>query len=90
VETPSAPSPSASPAGAVLADRSQATVAGPSATPHVGAVLAETSGPSITPPPTDTLAPASAEHDGWRVILAGLALLIVALLLAPSPERRRR
>lgn len=90
VDTPSAPSPSASPAAAVLGDRTQPAVAEPSATPHVGAVLAATSAPSITPPPTDTLAPMDVEHDGWRVILAGLALLVVALLLAPARERRRR
>jgi hypothetical protein len=76
--------------GAVLDETADRTP-GPSATPHIGAVLAEQGTPSVTLPPTDTVdAPVAAQSDGWRVILLGLALIIAALLLSTVPAQRRR
>ena len=82
--------PTSSPSqGAVLGDAS-ATPA-PSATPHVGAVLAAQGTPTVTLPPTDTVeATVGSQSEGWRIILVGLALIIAALLLTTVPAQRRR
>jgi len=47
--------------------------------------------PDITPPPTDTLAPApSPSNDSWRLVLIGMAgILAAVLLLTPAPAKRR-
>ena len=60
-----------------------------------GAVEGITGTPGVTPPPTDTLADATAPtsgSDGWRIVLAIVALTIVFSLLftTPHPARRRR
>ncbi len=62
----------------------------PTATP-IGSVLGETGTPEITPPPTDTLTPAtSAPNDSWRLVLIGMAGILAAmLLLTPVPATRR-
>ena len=63
----------------------------PTPTPS-GSVLAETSVPQITPPPTDGLTSTSAPSSGsWFVLLLGMAALIVVVLaVKPAPARTRR
>ena len=73
------------PAGAVDGDQSAAS-SDPASSP-TGAVLGATSGPVVTAPPTDTLraSPRSESAiESWRIIAAGLGLLIVGLLLVPA------
>ena len=82
--------PTSAPSQGAVLDEASATP-GPSATPHVGAVLAAQGMPTITLPPTGTVdAPAGDQSDGWRIIVLGLALIIAALLLTTVPAQRRR
>jgi hypothetical protein len=58
-----------------------------------GAVLGATSGPVVTAPPTDTLGETETHGsavESWRIIAAGLALIIVSLLLVPARPARGR
>jgi hypothetical protein len=64
----------------------------PSASP-TSEVLGVTSGPKVTPPPTDTISAAATTGQGeaWRLVAIGLAMVLVSLLLMPSrrPARAR-
>jgi len=47
--------------------------------------------PRVTPPPTDTISDATASSTGsWRIVLAGLAILIAIILVATQPTTRVR
>ena len=63
----------------------------PSASP-TSEVLGATSGPMVTPPPTDTLSPAtsSGQVEAWRIVAIGLALVLVSLLMMPARPSRSR
>jgi hypothetical protein len=54
-----------------------------------GGVQGATGTPNRTPPPTDTIGVASSS-DGWRIVLAGLGIMIALALIVPQPERGRR
>jgi hypothetical protein len=59
-----------------------------------GAVEGVTGHPGVTPPPTDTLAAATARtsgSDGWRMVLAIVSFALVGTLVftAPKPARRK-
>jgi hypothetical protein len=55
-------------------------------------VLGATSGPNVTPPPTDTVSAVAStgQVDAWRIVALGLAMVIVSLLLMPSRPARSR
>ena len=56
-----------------------------------GGVEGATGTPGITPPPTDTIAAiAGGSGDGWRIVLYGLALVIVAALTFTTPRKAVR
>jgi hypothetical protein len=56
-----------------------------------GGVEAATGTPGVTPPSTDTISDASSSSSGsWRVVLAGLASIIVLALVFTQPMRVRR
>jgi hypothetical protein len=56
-----------------------------------GGVEAATGTPGVTPPSTDTISDASASSSGtWRIVLAGLASIIVLALVFTQPMRVRR
>jgi len=45
----------------------------------------------VTPPPTDTISDATSSSTGsWRIVLAGLAILIAIILVATQPTTRVR
>jgi hypothetical protein len=47
--------------------------------------------PRVTPPPTDTIGDATASSTGsWRIVLAGLGILIAIILVATQPTTRVR
>ena len=47
--------------------------------------------PHVTPPPTDTIgAAASTSGDSWRIVIAGLGILVAIILLATQPATRAR
>jgi hypothetical protein len=105
-EAPSAP-PSEAPSQAASEAPSQAASQAPSTAPSAapsgevlpiegtpqptGEVEAIQGTPRVTPPPTDTIADASASSTGsWRIVLAGLAILIAIILVATQPTTRVR
>ncbi len=60
----------------------------PTPSGQVGGVIGT---PNVTPPTTDALSDAtSAASGGWRIVLAGLAGLIVLALVFTQPARARR
>jgi hypothetical protein len=105
-EAPSTP-PSEAPSQAASEAPSQAASQAPSTAPSAapsgevlpiegtpqptGEVEAIQGTPRVTPPPTDTIADASASSTGsWRIVLAGLAILIAIILVATQPTTRVR
>ena len=81
---PSQPAaPSAAPSGEVLPIEGT-----PQPTGEVEAIQAT---PRVTPPPTDTIEAATSSSTGsWRIVLAGLAILIAIVLVATQPTTRAR
>jgi hypothetical protein len=97
--TPPSQAPSAAPSQAASAAPSQAASAAPSGevlpiegTPQpTGEVEAIQATPRVTPPPTDTISAAMSSSTGsWRIVLAGLAVLIAIILVATKPTMRVR
>ncbi|HTG40544.1 MAG TPA: hypothetical protein VK697_02920, partial [Methylomirabilota bacterium] len=75
--------PSAAPSGEVLPIEGT-----PQPTGEVEAIQAT---PRVTPPPTDTIGAATSSSTGsWRIVLAGLAVLIAIVLVATQPTTRVR
>jgi hypothetical protein len=55
-----------------------------------GEVLGVVGTPRVTPPPTDAVSDATTSSGSWRIVLAGMAILIVTALLFTQPTRARR
>ena len=55
-----------------------------------GDVLGVVGTPRVTPPPTDAVSDATTSSGSWRIVLAGMAILIVTALLFTQPTRARR
>ncbi|HET7029763.1 MAG TPA: hypothetical protein VFI34_04590 [Candidatus Limnocylindrales bacterium] len=58
-----------------------------------GAVEGAVGTPGVTPPPTDTIGASTAPtsgNDGWRMVLAMLAAVLVGTLVFTTPKRGRR
>ena len=78
--------PSEAPSGDVLPIESTQPQQSPS-----GDVLGVQGTPQVTPPPTDTISDATSSSTGsWRIVLAGLAILIAIILVATQPATRVR
>jgi hypothetical protein len=61
----------------------------PTATP-TGEVEGATGTPGVTPPPTDTLASAPVSSgEGWRLVLFGIATMLIGVLAFTTPRRVR-
>ena len=102
--TPPSQAPSQAPSTAPSTAPSQAAPSSaPSAAPSsevlpiegtpapTGEVEAIQGTPRVTPPPTDTISDATASSTGsWRIVLAGLAILIAIILVATQPTTRVR
>ena len=81
--TPPSQAPSEEPTSSVLPIES--TQPEPS-----GEVLGVVGTPRVTPPPTDAVSDATTSSGSWRIVLAGMAILIVTALLFTQPTRARR
>jgi hypothetical protein len=58
-----------------------------------GAVEGAVGTPGVTPPPTDTIGASTAPtsgNDGWRMVLAMLAAVLVGTMVFTTPKRARR
>jgi hypothetical protein len=89
-EPSTAPStaPSTPPSGSEEPAGSEAPAASDQPT---GGVAGATGTPRVTPPPTDALGVSQAiSNDGWRVVLIGLAAILVATLTFTQPQRAAR
>jgi hypothetical protein len=86
-EAPSQAAPSSAPSAAPSTE-----VLPIEGTPQpTGEVEAVTGTPRVTPPPTDTISDATSSSTGsWRIVLAGLAILIAIILVATQPTTRVR
>jgi cell division septation protein DedD len=78
--------PTPTPTGSEIPSESTRPTPAPS-----GGVHGATGTPHVTPPSTDTFVDASGSTGGgWRIVLAGLALLIIVALTFTQPARSRR
>jgi hypothetical protein len=83
--TPPSQAPSEEPTSSVLPIESTQPETQPS-----GDVLGVVGTPRVTPPPTDAVSDATTSSGSWRIVLAGMAILIVTALLFTQPTRARR
>jgi hypothetical protein len=83
--TPPSQVPSEEPTSSVLPIESTQPETQPS-----GDVLGVVGTPRVTPPPTDAVSDATTSSGSWRIVLAGMAILIVTALLFTQPTRARR
>jgi hypothetical protein len=85
-------SPSESPSEEASENPSGSELPAEGSQPPSGGVEGAVGTPAVTPPSTDTLSETNtaASSDGWRIVLVGLATILMAVLLFTQPRQARR
>jgi hypothetical protein len=85
-------SPSEQPSESASENPSGSELPAEGSQPPSGGVEGAVGTPAVTPPSTDTISATNVapSSDGWRIVLVGLATILMAVLLFTQPRQARR